>query len=55
MKGSEIEQRAYASKVPVKGERALYKVASVRQRVRRWRAHVKTAATEEPTAGQSNT
>jgi hypothetical protein len=30
MKGSEAEQRAYASKVPVKGEKALYKVASVR-------------------------
>jgi hypothetical protein len=28
MKGSEAEQRAYASKMPVQGEKALYKVAS---------------------------
>jgi hypothetical protein len=30
MKGSEAEQRAYASKMPVQGEKALYKVASVK-------------------------
>jgi hypothetical protein len=35
--------------------KALYKVASIRQRVKRWWAHIKTAATREPAAGQLNT
>jgi hypothetical protein len=30
MKGFEAEERAYASKMPVQGEKAIYKVASVR-------------------------
>jgi hypothetical protein len=54
-KGSEAERRAYASEMPVKGEKALYKVVIVRQRVRGLRAHAKTAATEEPAAGQPGT
>jgi hypothetical protein len=41
-----------ASKMPVQGENALYKVASVIQRARGRRAHVKTMATEEPAARQ---
>jgi hypothetical protein len=51
MKGSEAERRAYASEMPVQGGKALYKVAIVRQRTRGRRAHIKTAATEEPAAG----
>jgi hypothetical protein len=35
--------------------KALYKVVSVGQRVRRWWAHVKTAAMGEPAAGQLDT
>jgi hypothetical protein len=34
MKGSEAKGRAYASEMPVQGEKALYKVAIVRQGVR---------------------
>jgi hypothetical protein len=34
MKGSEEKGRAYASKMPVQGGKALYKVAIVRQGVR---------------------
>jgi hypothetical protein len=49
------KERAYASKMLVLGGKALYKFASVRQRVGGWRAHVKTAATEEPIAGQPAT
>jgi hypothetical protein len=37
--------------MPVQGEKALYKVASVHIEGRRWRAHVKPAGTEEPAAG----
>jgi hypothetical protein len=55
MKGSKAKRRGYASKMLVQGEKALYKVASVRQRARRWRGHIKTAATEEPAAGQPAT
>jgi hypothetical protein len=55
MKGSEAEHRAYVSEMPVQGEKALYKVAIVRQGVRRRWAHVKTAATEEPAARQPDT
>jgi hypothetical protein len=35
--------------------KALYKVANVRQRVRRWQAHVKTMAMGELAAGQPDT
>jgi hypothetical protein len=35
--------------------KALYKVASIGQRVRGWQAHIKTAATGEPVAGQPDT
>jgi hypothetical protein len=55
MKGSEAEQRAYASEMLVQGEKALYKVAIVRQRARGLRAHAETAATKEPAAGQPDT
>jgi hypothetical protein len=34
MKGSEAKGRAYASKMPVQGGKALYKVAIVRQGVK---------------------
>jgi hypothetical protein len=51
MKGSKAERRAYASEMLVQGGMALYKVNIVRQGVRRWRAHIKTAATKEPAAG----
>jgi hypothetical protein len=37
------------------GRKALYKVAIVRQGSQRVGAHAKTAATEEPTAGQPDT
>jgi hypothetical protein len=55
MKGSEAEQRAYVSEMPVQGGKALYKVAIVRQRFIGLRAHAKTAATEEPAARQPDT
>jgi hypothetical protein len=35
--------------------KALYKVVSVEQGVRRWQAHVKTTAMGEPVAGQPDT
>jgi hypothetical protein len=50
MKGSEAKQRGYASKMPIQGEKALYKVAIIRHRARGQRGHVKTTATEEPAA-----
>jgi hypothetical protein len=55
MKGSEAEQRAYASEMPVQGERHFIKLPSSDKRVRGLRAHAKTAATEEPAAGQPDT
>jgi hypothetical protein len=55
MIGSEAKQRGYASKMLVQGKKALYKVASARQRARGRRGHVKIAATEEPAAGQPAT
>jgi hypothetical protein len=55
MKGSEVEQRAYATKMLVQGGKELYKVSIVKQRVRGWRAYIKTMATEEPAVGQPNT
>jgi hypothetical protein len=55
MKGSEAEHRAYASEMLVQGRKALYKVAIVRQGSQRAGAHAKTAATEEPAAGQPDT
>jgi hypothetical protein len=54
-KGSDAKWRGYALKMLVQGEKALYKVASVRQRARRRRGHIKTVATEEPAAGQPAT
>jgi hypothetical protein len=51
----QAERRAYASEMPVHGGKALYKVVIVRQGVRGRRVHVKTMATEEPTAGQPDT
>jgi hypothetical protein len=38
-----------------KGKRHFIKLPASRQRARGWRAHVKTAAMEEPAAGQSDT
>jgi hypothetical protein len=55
MKGSEAEQRPYASEMPVQGERHFIKLPSSDKRVRRLWAHVKTAATEESAAGQPDT
>jgi hypothetical protein len=48
-------EEAYALKMPVLGTKALYKVASAQTEGRGWWAHLKTAAMEEPAAGQPDT